>query len=262
MSGSQRNHCKRWDLDRLRETRDIAIKMREHALMQRQNIGARSASVSERPAHTSPMLPTCGGVPATLLLTIGGSAGALGTLIRIVASLPESSTAAVAIALHGTSDEHLVALIQRQSALPVTWAASDCLHPGYVYVVPPGRHLIVNPDARLTLSTAPRRRLFRPSIDWLFESAAVSFRERHVAVVLSGRLNDGTSGIRTTHRLGGSTFAQDPDSCDFAEMPHAAIETGCVHHVVPASRLPEEVARWLTRFDDDADLRWREPFTS
>jgi chemotaxis response regulator CheB len=263
MLGSRHGNCKLWDLDRLREMREIARKMREHALVQRERMLGRSPGVFDRPVPVSPVLPAGPGVPATLLLTIGGSAGALATLIQIVASLPESSMAAVAIALHGTTDQHLVALLQRHAALPVRWAATgDCVQAGHVYVVPPGRHLVVNPDARLTVSTAPPRGWFRPSVDWLFESAAVSFRERHVAVVLSGRLNDGANGIRATHRLGGSTFAQDPTSCDFSDMPHAAIDTGCVHEVVSRVGLPAAVAQSLRGYRDDAELRWREPFAS
>ena len=214
------------------------------------------------PAQPCASLPR-GNASATLLLTIGGSAGALESVIRIVASLPESSTASVAIALHGTTESHLVALIQRRSVLPVRWAATgDCLHGGYVYVGPPGRHLVINPDGRLTVSTAPPRRWFRPSVDWLFESGAVSFRERHVSVVLSGRLNDGASGIRATHRLGGMTFAQDPASCGFAEMPRAAIATGCVREVVSTDQLPQCVARVVGAYRDDVDVGWQEPSAS
>jgi two-component system chemotaxis response regulator CheB len=128
--------------------------------------------------------------------------------------------------------------------------------------VPPGHHLVVNPDARLTVSTAPPRGPFRPSVDWLFESAAVSFGERHIAVVLSGRLHDGARGIRAVHRLGGVTFAEDPASCRFSDMPKAAIDSGCVDGVFAATQLPDVVARHVASYRTDADPSWQEPFAS
>jgi two-component system, chemotaxis family, protein-glutamate methylesterase/glutaminase len=237
--------------------------MRERACAQRANILARHQRVFNASRFTSAPPPLASADAASALITIGGSAGALEAVIRIPAALPATSRIAVAIALHAGVDSHLVPLIQRQAALSVRWAATgDRLQAGHVYVVPPCCHLVINPDGQLTVSSAPPRRTFRPSIDWLFESAAVTFRERHVAVVLSGRLNDGARGIRRARCLGGSTLAPDPGSCRFPDMPLAAIETGCVDEVVSACDLPKAVAAAANRFGEHADLRWIEPFAS
>ena len=76
--------------------------------------------------------------------------------------------------------------------------------------------------------------MFRPSIDWLFRSAAAAFNERHISVVLSGRLNDGAAGSCTVARCGGGAYAQETDSCSFGDMPRAAIATGCISRVQPS----------------------------
>ena len=108
----------------------------------------------------------------------------------------------------------------------------DVLLESHVYVSSPSVHLIVNPDGRLTISGAPPVRRFRPSADWLFESAAASFCERHIAIVLSGMLSDGAQQLRAVKRMGGMVLAQSPSDATFPDMPMAAIATGYVDQIL------------------------------
>ena len=63
----------------------------------------------------------------------------------------------------------------------------------------------------------------RPSIDVLFESAADIYRDRLVAVVLTGANEDGAQGIAAVKRLGGYTIVQNPADAERHEMPRAAL---------------------------------------
>jgi len=177
-------------------------------------------------------------------VTIGGSAGALLSACDILAALPDGFERAIVIALHGATEGDLVRIFQRFSVRPVRWASGDeSLRAGYTYVAPPHCHVIINPDERLCVSQAPRVRCFRPSVDWLFESASATFENRHIAVVLSGRLNDGAAGVRTVARLGGVAMEEEPASSLFAAMPQAAIQTGCIKTVRPRHGLAAAILR-------------------
>ena len=164
--------------------------------------------------------------------------------------------------LHTGPGSVLAQTLRDRSRLPV-WSAEcgQLLRAGNVYVAPQGTHVIVNPDARLTISAAPRLRLFRPSADWLFESAAASFGDRHVAVVLSGMLSDGATRLRTVKRLGGAVVVQSPDDAIRPDMPAAAIATGVADLVLPVADMPEALWHLLSTRDSERDAAmWESPF--
>ena len=81
----------------------------------------------------------------------------------------------------------------------------------------------------------------RPSADLLFESVAAAYKDRAIAVVLSGTGADGSMGLRAIKKMGGTIIVQDQKSSAFFGMPGAAIDTGTVDFVLPL----EDIARAL-----------------
>jgi len=181
---------------------------------------------------------------------------------QLLARVPKDLPAAIVAVLHTGPGSILADVLRSTSRLAVRWAQSgDLVTAGVAYVGQPGFHLIVNPDGRLTMSDAPRIRLFRPSADWLFESAAASFRDRHIAIVVSGRLTDGCVKLETVRAHGGTVLAQEPDTCIHAEMPKAAIATGHVNLVLTPEEMPAAIDRLLALRDRQADeMAWNDPF--
>jgi two-component system chemotaxis response regulator CheB len=181
---------------------------------------------------------------------------------QLLSGLPLGLNAAVVAMLHTGPRSFLAEALRERVKLPVWTAESGCvIRAGRVYVAPYGTHLIVNPDACLTVSDAPRLGFFRPSANWLFESAAASFGSRHIAVVLSGLLSDGAAMLRSVKRAGGTVFVQSPDEAVHPGMPLAAIATGCVDHVLPVNRLARAVCDVLRSRDAKIDLAsWETPF--
>jgi len=118
-------------------------------------------------------------------------------------------------------------LLSRQSRLPVKQAEEgDRLRPGSVYVAPPDRHLLVNVDGTLSLSKTGLVHFLRPSADLLFESVAASFKDRAIAIVLTGTGSDGASGLQAIKKMGGTVVAQDDEgTSEFFGMPSSAIQT-------------------------------------
>jgi len=175
------------------------------------------------------------------VVVLAASAGGLQALIRVLNGLPRDFGAATVIVQHlDPRHRSLIAdIFGRRTALKVKEAEEgDQLSPGTVFTAPPNRHLLVNPDGSLSLSQSELVHFVRPSADLLFESVAASYKDRVIAVVLSGTGADGSMGVRAIKKMGGTIIAQDEKTSDFFGMPGAAIETGTVDFVLPIEEIP------------------------
>jgi len=175
------------------------------------------------------------------VVAIASSAGGLKAVSQVLATLPAAFPASIVVVQHlDPRHRSLMAhILSRRTVLPVKEAEeADKLQPGMVYIAPPNKHLLVNPDVTISLSQSELVHFVRPSADLLFESVAGSFKERAIAVVLSGTGSDGSMGVQAIKKMGGTVLAQDEGSSEFFGMPHAAIQTGCVDFVLSLSEIP------------------------
>ena len=141
------------------------------------------------------------------VVALAASAGGLNALSQVLSGLPRDFPAAVVVVQHlARRHRSLMAdILSRRTALHVRQAAEgDRLTPGTVFIAPPDRHLLANPDNTLSLSQSELVHFLRPSADLLFESVAASCRHRVIGVVLSGSGSDGSMGVRESRRWGGS----------------------------------------------------------
>ncbi len=186
-------------------------------------------------ARSSALSPDVGSTPAFDLVVVAASAGGLDALSTVLGALPPDFEAAVVVVQH-LDPRHrtlLDTVLGRRTQLPVSLAEEgDCLRPGTVLVAPPDRHLLVNPGGTVGLSRSELVHFVRPSADLLFDSAAGSYGDRVIAVVLTGTGSDGSMGVRAVHQSGGTVLAQDAATSMFFGMPGAAIETGAVDFVL------------------------------
>ncbi|HEX8803610.1 MAG TPA: chemotaxis protein CheB, partial [Acidimicrobiales bacterium] len=173
------------------------------------------------------------------LVVVGGSAGGIDALQRLLQALPDDLGAAVVVALHRPANRTsaLVPVLRRCTGLPLEGAADGAqLRRGEVVVAPPDEHVVVV-GAGIHLSRGARINGHRPSIDPLFESAARAFGPRVLGVLLSGALDDGVAGLAAIRAAGGTTAVQAPAEAAFPGMPTAAIDAGVVDHVLPVAGL-------------------------
>lgn len=175
------------------------------------------------------------------IIALAASAGGLHALGEVLTMLPRGFPATLVVVQH-LDPRHrsmMADILGRRTGLRVKQAVEgDLLQPGTTYIAPPNRHLLVNPDGTLSLSQSELVHFVRPSADLLFESVAASFRERAIAVVLSGSGSDGSMGVKAIKKMGGIVIAQSEQSAEFFGMPGAAIATGAVDFVLPLEKIP------------------------
>lgn len=170
------------------------------------------------------------------VVVIGSSAGGLGALTSLLGGLPMTFPAAILVVQHLDPRHRSLfpKILGRATKITVREAcAGDELTPGVVAMAAPNRHLVIGKDVRLGYSDAEPVHHLRPSVDILFESAALHLGATTVAVVLSGTGSDGARGVRAVKGAGGIVIVEDPFSAEFNGMPQAALDTGVVDFVLP-----------------------------
>ena len=182
------------------------------------------------------------------IVTVGASAGGVESLTAIAASLPADLNAAVFVVLHIPPNlvSSLPEILSRQGPLPAVHPKDgDQLKAGIIYVAPPDHHLLVE-GSRILVKRGPKENRNRPSVDALFRSAAYSHGSRVIGIVLSGALDDGTSGLWSIKRLGGVSIVQDPSESSFDSMPSNALDQVKIDYCVSVHEMGTLLSR-LTR---------------
>lgn len=160
------------------------------------------------------------------IVVVGTSLGGLNALQVLLSGLPQSFPLPIAIVQHRhkDSDDTLSIFLQQYCALPLSEVEDkEAIAPGRVYLAPADYHLLVEGD-HLTLSTEAPVCHARPSINVLFESAADTYGEEVIGVILTGASNDGSQGLLQIKACGGLAVVQEPTTAQCAIMPKAAID--------------------------------------
>jgi two-component system chemotaxis response regulator CheB len=190
------------------------------------------------------------------IIAIGASAGGVESLGKLVRDLPGDIPAAVFVTIHfpPTATSALARILERLGTLRPAQAADHLgIEEGHIYVAPPDHHLLVFRD-QMRLYRGPRENGNRPAVDPMFRSAALAYGPRVIGVVLSGNLDDGTSGLLAIKRRGGIAVAQDPDDAMFPSMPQSAIAHVDVDYVVKLDRLAALLERLAKRLPVTSEI--------
>lgn len=176
------------------------------------------------------------------IVVIGGSRGAFGVLKALAATLPPDLRAAVCIVLHiGRHESVLPQLMSGWGPLPAIHPVDgEPLANGVIYIAPPDRHMLVSPEG-LRMSNGAAENFARPAVDPLFRTAALSYGDGVVAVVLSGDLDDGAAGLAAVRARGGYCIVQKPEDCEAPSMPRTALNAGGADAVVGKEHLADQI---------------------
>ncbi len=204
----------------------------------------RRSPLLGREAYAEDVESSARGGDPDRIVVVGASAGGVEALIGFVRGLPATLSCPVLVVLHVAPEgaSVLPSILARETELTVVAAADrDELRPGHVYVAVPDRHLLVE-DGRVRLARTPAENGHRPAIDPALRTAARGYGHRAVGVILSGTLDDGTAGLVSVKRAGGTALAQDPDEALYDSMPRSALRHVELDAVLPVAELGAWIA--------------------
>ncbi|HEY3755019.1 MAG TPA: chemotaxis-specific protein-glutamate methyltransferase CheB [Opitutaceae bacterium] len=126
---------------------------------------------------------------------------------------------------------------------------NDLMMPGRALLAPAGRHLQLRrmPDNRVAaqLSLHPIEKIHRPSVDVLFQSAADTYHNRILGVVMTGMGDDGKQGAAWIKAQGGTVLTEAEESCVIYGMPRAVAEAGLSDAAIPLPKMAEAIFNQL-----------------
>ncbi|RZL50427.1 MAG: chemotaxis protein CheB [Pedobacter sp.] len=177
-------------------------------------------------------------------LVIGGSAGSLDVLFKILPAIDLSLTFPIIIVVHrkqGT-DSLLSDLLSSKTQLKVKEVEEkELILAGTIYIVPSDYHLLIEKNFTFSLDYSEKVNYSRPSIDVTFQSAAEVYQDKLVCLLLSGSNADGVNGLITVKKFDGEIAVQDPASAQVDYMPSQAILKADVDFVLAI----EEMANYI-----------------
>ncbi len=178
-------------------------------------------------------------------LVIGGSAGSFRAIIHLLEILAIDLSIPVFLCLHRLKQarkgfEETLANI---ASLPLMEPFDkEKIKPGIIYLAPANYHMLIENKRTIALSTEDPIQYSRPSIDICFASAAEIYKQRLLAILLSGANQDGTGGIAAVNRHGGYTLVQDPTDCEITTMCESAIKLTIPNQILTIPEIIEFVS--------------------
>lgn len=167
-------------------------------------------------------------------IVIGTSAGGLFALTSLLQNLPADYHLPLIVVQHRAKDQKnlLEEVLQARCQIRVKQAdEKEQILKGCVYIAPPDYHLLIEQGKTFSLTADEPISFSRPSIDVLFESAALTYRAALIGIILTGASNDGAEGMKAIQHYGGLTIAQKPEEAEYPFMPKAAIQKTKIRHI-------------------------------
>lgn len=187
---------------------------------------ARPAPIPARaPAH-APSSPA----PkrkAYKLVAIGTSTGGPVALQRVLTQLPANFPAPIVLIQHmpAAFTKAFAERLDKLCRISVKEAEDgDILRPGLALLAPGGKQMMIDGRGAVKILPGDERLNYKPCVDITFGSAAKSYGDKVLAVVLTGMGADGREGARLLKQGGSSIWAQDEASCVIYGMPMAIVK--------------------------------------
>ncbi len=185
------------------------------------------------------------------LLAIGSSTGGPRALNQLLPKLPKNFPLGVVVAQH-MPKEFTFVFAQRLNQicnLEVTEAKTgDVIQPGRILIAPSGfQTKVIRKNNILQVEVFEQPNLiFKPCVDLLFKSIALTCEKRVLSVLLTGMGSDGAAGMQELHKLGAPTIAESEESCVVFGMPKAAIELGGVEYIEVLPDIYDRMVKIIT----------------
>lgn len=189
-----------------------------------------SASVSPRAAAVTPSASHTSAAPkrkSYKLVAIGTSTGGPVALQRVLTQLPANFPAPIVLIQHmpAAFTKAFAERLDKLCRISVKEAEDgDLLRPGLALLAPGGKQMMIDQRGAVKILPGDERLNYKPCVDITFGSAAKSFNDKVLAVVLTGMGADGREGARLLKQSGSQIWAQDEASCVIYGMPMAVVK--------------------------------------
>ena len=174
-------------------------------------------------------------------IVIGGSAGSFPVISDILASLEKDKVnIPIIMGLHRLKNirHGFVEALDIKSNIPIVEPRDkEAIESGKAYLAPANYHLMVEVGYSFSLSTGPMVKYSRPSIDILLKSAALTYGDSLVGILVSGANTDGADGMKAIKECSGYTIVQDPKEATITTMPDSAINTTQIDQVLKVDEI-------------------------
>ena len=201
--------------------------------------GFVAPAAAAAPVRTTPIASRGGPVPtpaaaapkrkAYKLVAIGTSTGGPVALQRVLTQLPGNFPAPIVLVQHmpAAFTKAFAERLDKLCRISVKEAEDgDILRPGLALLAPGGKQMMIDGRGAVRILPGDERLNYKPCVDITFGSAAKSFGDKVLAVVLTGMGADGREGARMLKQGGSQVWAQDEASCVIYGMPMAIIKAG------------------------------------
>jgi two-component system, chemotaxis family, protein-glutamate methylesterase/glutaminase len=207
----------------------------------------RSVSREMTPLPHHPLPHYAGG--RIELVVIGVSTGGPSALETILPTLPEDFPAPIMIVQHMPKlfTGALADRLNRLCALNVCQARDgDIVMPGTIWLAPGDCHMEIaasRGEHVVSLHQGPLLNSCKPSVDYLFRSAAEMYGAGALALIMTGMGADGFDGAQAVRSAGGAVIAQDQASSAVWGMPGRVSRAGLADATLPLGLLAQELIR-------------------
>lgn len=199
---------------------------------------AASSSFSPAPVRSAPAPALTRSAPASAsspapkrkaykLVAIGTSTGGPVALQRVLTQLPANFPAPIVLIQHmpAAFTKAFAERLDKLCNISVKEAEDgDILRPGLALLAPGGKQMMIDGRGAVKILPGDERLNYKPCVDITFGSAAKSYGDKVLAVVLTGMGADGREGARLLKQGGSAIWAQDEASCVIYGMPMAIVK--------------------------------------
>ncbi|MEN2396150.1 protein-glutamate methylesterase/protein-glutamine glutaminase [Pseudomonas halotolerans] len=200
---------------------------------------ASSGSFNPAPARSAPAPVPNRSAPASAssspapkrkaykLVAIGTSTGGPVALQRVLTQLPANFPAPIVLIQHmpAAFTKAFAERLDKLCRISVKEAEDgDILRPGLALLAPGGKQMMIDGRGAVKILPGDERLNYKPCVDITFGSAAKSYGDKVLAVVLTGMGADGREGARLLKQGGSAIWAQDEASCVIYGMPMAIVK--------------------------------------
>jgi two-component system chemotaxis response regulator CheB len=179
------------------------------------------------------------------LVAIGTSTGGPVALQRVLTQLPANFPAPIVLVQHmpAAFTKAFAERLDKLCRISVKEAEDgDVLRPGLALLAPGGKQMMIDQRGTVKILPGDERLNYKPCVDITFGSAAKSFNDKVLALVLTGMGADGREGARLLKQCGSQVWAQDEASCVIYGMPMAVVKASLADAVYSLDDLGKHLA--------------------